>query len=109
MSWSLSLFSGISPDDLKLFSIFKDRVEVVDIISGNASLIAKVAELRSHSSLKMPDAIVAATALVSNAVLITADQKLLRAPCFFGWCGFDFWSDDSFFCHCEERSDVAIF
>ncbi|WP_049778960.1 PIN domain-containing protein [Thiomicrospira cyclica] len=61
-----------------LFSKFKDRVEVVDIVSANANLIAKVTELRCQSSLKMPDAIVATTAVVENAVLITSDQKLLR-------------------------------
>ena len=34
--------------------------------------------LRSQSSLKLPDAIIAASAEVNDALLVTADKKLLK-------------------------------
>ena len=71
-------YSRLSNNDVKLFERFKSRIEVVSLESSNTELMQMVCNLRLNTSLKMPDAIVAATALARNAQLITADVKLLN-------------------------------
>jgi len=80
-------FEGISDEDQKVFSAFKKRVEVIDLASGNECLMEAIYKLRSQSSLKLPDAIIAASAEVNNALLVTADRKLLKQS---GQAGVDF-------------------
>ncbi|HRM15318.1 MAG TPA: type II toxin-antitoxin system VapC family toxin [Acinetobacter parvus] len=36
--------------------------------------------LRKNTGLKLPDSIVAATALITNCILLTSDKKLLKVP-----------------------------
>ena len=71
-------YSKLSNNDVELFGRFKSRIDVVSIESSNAELMQTVCNLRLNTSLKMPDAIVAATAVVRNSKLITADVKLLN-------------------------------
>ena len=71
-------YSRLSNNDVQLFERFKSRVEVVSLESSNTELMQTVCNLRLNTSLNMPDAIVAATALARNAQLITADVKCLN-------------------------------
>jgi len=70
-------FAGISSDDVQLFTRFLDRVEIVGIGPHDNGLIGTAIRLRQEQRLKLPDAIILASAIVKNAELVTADQRLL--------------------------------
>ncbi len=69
-------FSGITSAQRQLFDQFTARVDVVDLSMSNLSLLDMISDVRIHSSLKLPDAIVAASAKNSSATLVTADHRL---------------------------------
>jgi tRNA(fMet)-specific endonuclease VapC len=68
-------FSGLAQPDRDLFAKFLGRVETIGLHSGEPQLIEQAVEIRRIFRIKLPDAIVAASALIHNAVLVTADQK----------------------------------
>jgi predicted nucleic acid-binding protein len=70
-------FSRISHEDQMLFSEFKARVEMIDLTASDVDLMSCIYALRAETSLKLPDAIIAASAKINDALLITADSKLL--------------------------------
>jgi hypothetical protein len=51
---------------------------VVDLNDGNAALMERVTALRKTSAVKLPDAIVMASAAIHNATVITNDAVLLK-------------------------------
>ena len=69
-------FSGLVEADKEMFDLFVKRVHVIDLSMRDISLLNTISEIRMKSSLKLPDAIVAASALSVGAVLVTADVKL---------------------------------
>ncbi len=71
-------FSGLSDADRKLFEAFAERVDVVGLNRTDRALLAEAASLRARRSVKLPDAIVMASANVHGAVLVTRDDQLLR-------------------------------
>lgn len=56
---------------------FFEHVAIVDI---NAPIKDGVVGIRRNTRLKLPDAIIAATALVLDATLLTNDTRLLEIP-----------------------------
>jgi len=52
----------------------------VTIVGLDETIVEKVIELRRSTTLRIPDAIVAATAVVSNAELITLDKAFASVP-----------------------------
>ncbi|MGV7927612.1 MAG: PIN domain-containing protein [Spirochaetota bacterium] len=62
---------------MKINPLFIERIEVVPLTDANTQLIESVLSLRKGQKLKRPDAIIAATALIQEAHLITADKRLL--------------------------------
>lgn len=56
---------------------FLDAVERIDLTE---VVRATAIQLRRKSGLKLPDAIVAASAIASGATLLSADERLLRTP-----------------------------
>lgn len=71
-------FDGLTDADRQGFLNFCDRVDVVDITDSDEALISVVVDLRSHHELKLPDAVIAASTLVNEAVLVTADSHFSR-------------------------------
>ena len=67
-------FSNISQQDVALFNEFAAGINVIDLVASNQGLKSKVIEMRNQYRLKLPDAIIAASAIVNNIVLITADK-----------------------------------
>lgn len=67
-------FDALSDNDRDCFSNFCKRVEVVSLSYTDNKLIKQALELRNRHRLKLPDAIIGATALSCNAVLITNDS-----------------------------------
>ena len=66
-------FDGLSEDDRNSFKQFCSRVEIVPLVH-NDDLADKTLILRSQHRLKLPDAIIGATALCRNALIITNDS-----------------------------------
>ena len=71
-------FPSLSEEDANLFKRFMERVDVIDLMTENLPLKKRILELRSVRKLKLPDAIIAATAIVSGCTLITGDRQLLN-------------------------------
>ncbi|GBU21842.1 hypothetical protein R80B4_01744 [Fibrobacteres bacterium R8-0-B4] len=72
----------LSSDEEKCLRAFlSDRVHVIDLTS---EIKHEVIVFRRSTKHKLPDCIVAATAIVLDAMLLTADSKLLHIK----WPGF---------------------
>ena len=71
-------FDGLTDADRDLFAVFLSRVEVVDLAYENKTLMALIADTLKRSAVKLPDAIVAASAVLNQAILVTNDAQLLK-------------------------------
>lgn len=71
-------FPNLSAYDSKLFDLFTSRVDVLDLKSSDKNLMNKIVELRNTFHLKLPDAIIAATAIINNAILCTDDKDFRK-------------------------------
>lgn len=71
-------FSGLSEDDRQLFEQFIKRVEVINLLASNNLLIEQIIQIRLQYRLKLPDAIIAATAFQAGASLVTADGEFTK-------------------------------
>ena len=67
-------FSNISKQDLALFDEFASGINIIDLLATNEGLKSKIIEMRNQYRLKLPDAIIAPSAIVNDIVLITADK-----------------------------------
>jgi len=66
----------LPPDEEEnLHIFFSDRISIIDLTS---EIKKVVINLRRSTKYKLPDCIIAATAIVLNAPLLTADARLLR-------------------------------
>ena len=72
-------FPGLTESDELLFMRFAERVDIVNLDAQRLDLISTVLQLRKTRKLKLPDAIIAASALTHSATLVTSDQDFLRA------------------------------
>ena len=66
-------FDGLTDNDRDCFATFCKRVHVEPLTIDDNNLLQQALELRSRYRLKLPDAIIGATALSRNAQLITND------------------------------------
>ncbi len=73
-------FSGLSELDHQLFQEFIQRVEVVGLLAKDTLLINNIIKIRQQYRLKLPDAVITATAIQNTASLVTADQELIKIP-----------------------------
>jgi tRNA(fMet)-specific endonuclease VapC len=73
-------FPKLSPKDENLFKQFASRVSVVSLDLQSPTLIQEILTIRRTLSLKLPDAIIAATAIQQQASLVTADQDFSKVP-----------------------------
>jgi predicted nucleic acid-binding protein len=71
-------FSGLSESDRLLFEQFIQRVEIIDLTTSNNLLIEQIIQIRLQYRVKLPDAIIASTALQAGASLVTADNELTK-------------------------------
>ena len=69
-------FPGLSEEDKRLFSQFLQRIDVIELSPKQSELIDLTIKLRQQYRIKLPDAIIAATAVQYGASLITADRQL---------------------------------
>jgi tRNA(fMet)-specific endonuclease VapC len=73
-------FPGLSEKDRLLFQSFLARVTVIDVCTGDIQLKERVQAFRAEKKLKLPDAVIAASATVNDCTLVTADKQLLKIP-----------------------------
>jgi tRNA(fMet)-specific endonuclease VapC len=71
-------FDGLSESDRALFLELASRLVVVDLIYGNVALMERVTDLRKTRAVKLPDAIIMASAAIHDAIVITNDAVLLK-------------------------------
>lgn len=73
-------FSNLPDEDRELFHKFRELVRVVDLCSSDEKLKEQIYNIRSGRQLKLPDAVVVASSIEEDCILITADKKLLSSP-----------------------------
>jgi tRNA(fMet)-specific endonuclease VapC len=73
-----SCFADLSASDRTLLSQFLERITVVDVVHNNTELMEHVIALRQKRALKLPDAIVMASAALHRATVLTNDIQLLK-------------------------------
>lgn len=71
-------FPDLADEDAKLFRAFAERVDVVSLGGAEGAVSECAIDLRRRYRLKLPDAVVAASALTREAQLVTADQDFQR-------------------------------
>ncbi len=71
-------FPHLSADDIKLFGEFVEQCEVVSLDLNKLDLLNYVVNLRKRFKLKLPDAIILASAINSKAQLLTFDKELQK-------------------------------
>jgi tRNA(fMet)-specific endonuclease VapC len=71
-------FDGLTEPDRLLFVELLGRIAVVDLTYEDTGLMAHITALRKTRSLKLPDAIVMASAALHDAILITKDTALIK-------------------------------
>ncbi|MCC7505231.1 MAG: type II toxin-antitoxin system VapC family toxin [Saprospiraceae bacterium] len=73
-------FPDLSVKDESIFNQFISRVEVLGVDSQNPAFIGTIIQIRKQNKIKLPDAIIAATALYQQATLISNDDVLFKIP-----------------------------
>lgn len=73
-------FNGLSASDRDCFAAFCERVQIEPLTIDDSSLLQQALDLRSRYRLKLPDAIIGATALSHKALLITNDSHFSDIP-----------------------------
>jgi tRNA(fMet)-specific endonuclease VapC len=71
-------FDGLPESDRALFIELTSRLVVIDLVYGNTALMERVTDLRKTRAVKLPDAIVMASAAIHDATVITNDAVLLK-------------------------------
>lgn len=68
-------FPNLAIEDKELFNQFLQRINVIELSPRQSGLIELIISLRQQYRIKLPDAIIAATAINFEAKLITADKR----------------------------------
>jgi len=71
-------FDDLSDSDQQCFTNLCRRIDVVSLVHDDIKLILKALDLRRKHRLKLPDAIIGATAICRNATLITNDSHFFN-------------------------------
>ena len=65
---------ALNEADKLLFEMFLERVHVLDLVRENIELVELILTIRTKYKLKLPDAIIAACALYTSAIIISGDS-----------------------------------
>ena len=72
-------FPRLTTADNQIFSTFLQRIETVPLLD-DLKFLQKVSALKLRTRLKLPDAIIAQSAIEKNATLITNDKDFSKIP-----------------------------
>jgi len=67
-------FIDLSESDISLYRTFRSRIRIFEVPSDDPILAHMVTEARKNFKLKLPDAIIAATARANGLAVLTADD-----------------------------------
>ena len=73
-------FRGLSDADAALYRAFRSRIWIFDVPSDDPLFTRTVVEARKTFNLKLPDAIIAATARANALTVLTADDHFKQLP-----------------------------
>jgi tRNA(fMet)-specific endonuclease VapC len=73
---------GISNEDIELYQRFRSRIHVFGLPENDPGLSSRICGIRFSSGLKLPDAIIAGTAIQNDCLVVTADAHFnkLKEP-----------------------------
>ena len=74
-------FPDLSANDRSLLYSLTQRIDVISI-ENRFQELEQVANIRKQTRLKLPDSVIAATALAMNAILISNDREFTAIPNF---------------------------
>ena len=74
------VFPALNDADRQLFNEFLQRVEIIWIEPSQPELIELTIQLRQQYRLRLPDALIGATAIHCGTTLVTADAQLQNIP-----------------------------
>ena len=63
----------LDENDKAIFASFINRIEVIDLNHNEIALLELILKIRKNAKIKLPDAIIAGTAIHNQAKLITSD------------------------------------
>ena len=64
----------LDENDRAIFTSFINRIEVIDLNHNKIDLLELILKIRKNAKIKLPDAIIAATAIHNNSKIITSDK-----------------------------------
>jgi len=73
-------FPKLSRKDKTLLQQFLKKIDVIDLSTNDDLLKSKIISIRQKKILRLPDAIIAASAQLNSCILLTADKSLLNHP-----------------------------
>ena len=71
-------FSGLTDADVALYQAFRGRIQVYDVPSADTVFTQLVVKARKEHGLKLPDAIIAGTAIAKGLIILTADDHFKK-------------------------------
>ena len=71
-------FSGLTDADVALYQAFRGRIQVYDVPSADTAFTQLVVKARKEHGLKLPDAIIAGTAIAKGLIILTADDHFKK-------------------------------
>lgn len=71
-------FSGLTDADVALYQAFRGRIQVYDVPSADTAFTQLVVKARKEHGLKLPDAIIAGTAITKGLIILTADDHFKK-------------------------------
>jgi hypothetical protein len=73
-------FSNLSKEDKAVFEEMLAEANVIDLDYADKNLLNSIVAIRQTYKLKLPDAIIAATALTYNCQLVSNDKNIIKVP-----------------------------
>jgi tRNA(fMet)-specific endonuclease VapC len=70
--------SELQKNDIHLLEELENEISIIDFAKENNELIKITVSIRKKYKLKLPDAIIAATALTNDALLISGDNAFAK-------------------------------
>ncbi|MBD3750396.1 MAG: PIN domain-containing protein [Sphingobacteriales bacterium] len=75
---AFNAYPNISKTDIELFQLFLSRVQHIDLIHDDSDLLQQIIKIRKAQKIKLPDAIIAVSAMILEADLMTADKEFTK-------------------------------